>query len=225
MSHSTLKNTWHGSQNGNVSGGFIITIKHPSPGSFIMGLKKCTKCGKIKDSSLFKHKICKQCIYKHRKNWGLTHKGIAYTTYSTQKRNSKLRNHPLPSYTKEELYKWLISQDRFESLYDEWVKSNYDRWIKPSVDRINDYKPYTINNIQLTTWGENNIRAHMDVINGINNKQNTSIDQYSITGEYIETFHSIHDAGRKTNTYYQNISKVCRGLRNSAGGYIWKYKL
>lgn len=41
---------------------------------------------------------------------------------------------------------------------------------------------------------------------------------------FIKEFSSMHEAMRKTGIAYQNISKVCRGLRHTAGGYHWKYK-
>lgn len=37
-----------------------------------------------------------------------------------------------------------------------------------------------------------------------------------------EVFDSIHEAERKTGIRAQNISKVCLGKRNIAGGYHWK---
>ncbi len=39
MLSTPLKNTRHGSLSGNDSGGFITTIKHPSPGSLVMFVK------------------------------------------------------------------------------------------------------------------------------------------------------------------------------------------
>ncbi len=44
MLHTTLKNTRQGSRLGNVSGGSVVTIEHPSSGCFIMGIKKCLIC-------------------------------------------------------------------------------------------------------------------------------------------------------------------------------------
>lgn len=43
----------------------------------------------------------------------------------------------------------------------------------------------------------------------------------------IETgiiYDSIHDASRLTNIAYQNIFKVCKGKRKTAGGCHWKYE-
>jgi hypothetical protein len=51
MESKTLKNTRQGSLPGNGSGGSIVAIKHPSPGSFIM-----------KTHGLYKHKLYKVWI-------------------------------------------------------------------------------------------------------------------------------------------------------------------
>ena len=42
--------------------------------------------------------------------------------------------------------------------------------LAPSIDRKDDYKPYTFDNIQLTTWQQNKAKGHEDCKNGINNK-------------------------------------------------------
>lgn len=51
-----------------------------------------------------------------------------------------------------------------------------------------------------------------------------AVNQYEADGEtLIATFGSLHDAGRETGVAWQNISKVVRGVRPRAGGYVWKY--
>lgn len=47
-----------------------------------------------------------------------------------------------------------------------------------------------------------------------------SKDKTTLLNEFI----SIHEAARITGIAYQNISKVVRELRHTAGGYHWKYK-
>jgi hypothetical protein len=43
------------------------------------------------------------------------------------------------------------------------------------------------------------------------------------TSEVIKVWDSPIDVTREIGVAYQNISKVCKGLRNSAGGYGWKH--
>ena len=45
-------------------------------------------------------------------------------------------------------------------------------------------------------------------------------DNFNIIAEFA----SLHEAGRQTGVAWQNISKVCNGLRHTAGGFRWKYK-
>jgi len=50
------------------------------------------------------------------------------------------------------------------------------------------------------------------------------IIQMDINGSIIKEFESFKQAQSETNIKYTNISKVCRGLRDTAGGFKWKYK-
>lgn len=50
------------------------------------------------------------------------------------------------------------------------------------------------------------------------------IRQMDLMGNPVRIFMSLHDAGRGTGVAWQNISKVCNGLRKSAGGFRWAYK-
>lgn len=38
-------------------------------------------------------------------------------------------------------------------------------------------------------------------------------------------WHSMKEAERKTGVSHQDISRVCRGIRKSAGGFKWKYAI
>lgn len=48
--------------------------------------------------------------------------------------------------------------------------------------------------------------------------------QFSKDGVFIREFSSLRIADEKTGAWVGHISAVCRGKRNSAGGFIWKYK-
>lgn len=54
--------------------------------------------------------------------------------------------------------------------------------------------------------------------------QETKVNQLDLVGNFITTHVSLHEAERITGVTWQNISKVCRGLRKTAGGYKWEYK-
>ena len=48
--------------------------------------------------------------------------------------------------------------------------------------------------------------------------------QYSLSGELIKEYRCIRDAERKTGIDHITISRACRGILKTSGGYIWKYK-
>lgn len=59
------------------------------------------------------------------------------------------------------------------------------------------------------------VRAHSD-------KSCRSVLQI-YNGEIIKRFESIKQAGKETEITPSNISLACRGLRQTAGGFIWKF--
>ena len=49
------------------------------------------------------------------------------------------------------------------------------------------------------------------------------VAQLTLDGKIIKIFNSLNEAGRELNISSQNIGKVCKNERKSAGGYKWKY--
>lgn len=60
--------------------------------------------------------------------------------------------------------------------------------------------------------------------NGYFNSQLKPVLQYSKSGELIAEYSCIRDAERKTGIDHITISRACRGILKTSGGYIWKYK-
>ena len=57
--------------------------------------------------------------------------------------------------------------------------------------------------------------------------RSTPVNQYSLDGKYIRTFYGTREAGRQIGrgaTASANIAACCRGERNNAYGYLWKYQ-
>lgn len=48
--------------------------------------------------------------------------------------------------------------------------------------------------------------------------------QFTLDGEFVSKYISLHDASEKTNILRGTISLCCRGKYKQAGGYIWKYE-
>ncbi len=198
--------------------------------------KKCTKCGLIKDISLFNVRKdrpcgimsgCRQCLsaigVANSKAFNKTRRGVCSRIYNSQTYHSKKRNHPLPSYSKDDLREWILADISFEKLYLAWVSSGYNTRLKPSVDRLDDSKPYTLCNIQIVTFNENRSKSHMDGKSGLLQKARRYVTKYSLDGVAICSYISINEAARVNGVSAGNISSVCHNSGNTTGGFMWSF--
>ncbi len=193
----------------------------------------CTLCGIEKEISKYstrsdnerkRRTMCNDCSTIKTRDRSRTKKGVVRTIYNTQKQNSAIRGHSLPTYTEKDLRLWLYAQPEFHRLYDNWKRLDYQKDYKPSVDRKNDYVGYTMDNIQLMTWIENRDKAHRDMINGINTKSSKAVLQYDKEHNLIAEYFSMHEAERQTDCNIGGICNCCKGVFKTSGGFIWKYK-
>jgi len=196
--------------------------------------KVCTVCKVEKDYSEFSKRKklldghrsqCKFCDSVSGKKYFKTKEGLIARIYGGQRERSKHRGYIMPNYSREELQEWIFAQTNFQTLWDNWVKSNYDKMLVPSCDRDNDYKPYTLDSIKLVTWQDNFDKGHSDRVNGINNKHSKAVLQYDLQGNFINEYHSQMQASRETGVLNGDISACCLGVQKTAGGFIWKFKV
>jgi len=131
--------------------------------------KICTSCGIDKDKNEFHNSThttdkkigeCKECVYKSQLKFIRTKEGTAYRIYKKQVQKSGLRGHVPPSYTLEEFKAWLFSQDIFHVIFEAWECGGYQHLECVSCDREDRFKPYTFDNMSVTTWEENKRRWH-----------------------------------------------------------------
>ncbi len=59
----------------------------------------------------------------------------------------------------------------------------------------------------------------------LHQKNKRVILQYSRSGDFIKEWEGATHAQKKLKTIYAaNITQCCQGIKQSAGGYVWKYK-
>lgn len=201
----------------------------------VMESKKCTKCGEVKLFSEFYKRAstldgltyyCKVCATKEDLEYKRSKNGIISVIYNSQVSSSKKRNHPTPTYSKEQLKDWCLKQESFHELYDNWVVSGYDRWLKPSCDRTDDYQGYSLRRLRITTWGENKSKGENDRRSGIDNRSHKAVTSINIKTGVKKEYSSASIAARELGLYQTNISKCCLGNtgRITSGGYKWEFK-
>jgi len=69
-------------------------------------------------------------------------------------------------------------------------------------------------------------RKHTDISkfkNKINSPSRKSVAQFDLDGNLIGEYLSLREAGQNTGINKSHISRVCRGIQKTSGGYIWKF--
>ena len=193
--------------------------------------KKCTeeypldKFSKAKNNADGYSSVCKPCRVSINKEYWRTQIGRLSQIYSVQRMTSKQREHDPPTYTLKELSFWANSNGFFR-LWSAWRDNAFIKALTPSIDRLDPTKGYSLNNIRLVTWTENNDKAYTDRKSCVHiTKQNRGVNQLTVCGKHIATYGSISAAARHTGITRVNINDVCRGKKSchTAGGFCWEY--
>lgn len=152
--------------------------------------------------------------------------------YEKMKKKSIIRNMDLPSFTKEEFRSWAV-ENGIEKLLYNWKQSGFDKWLSPSVNRLDDYKTYTFDNMELITWKENSKKWYGSEKNietclkkmwlSDNIRGAKKVYKISLDGDVLATYPSIWEASRQNNANQSSISKVCRGLKKHHRGFKWAF--
>lgn len=188
---------------------------------------KCKNCNQEKDRTHFsinrgtRSKNCKECNKLYMINHRKTKIGLLAQIYGDQVKNSKKRGMPPPAYTLKEFQAFSMSNNQFNTLYKIWEESDYVSGFNPSCDRLNDYLPYTFDNIQYISWRENNTKIHKDTKEGKYIKRtDRAIIQFDLEGNLVKEWIKIAEAER---SFKIRLTYALNGERNTAGGYSWKY--
>ena len=149
-----------------------------------------------------------------------TKEGLIKRIYWNQRELSKKRGHHLPNYEFSELRDWAFNQPIFHSLFDNWVKSNYEKYIRPSFDRIDNKKPYTLDNLQIMTLRANCYKGSTLELDRTMLEE--SVYQKLPNGKVLAWYRSIMEAERITGIDDGHIKKVCNGEHETAGTFRWE---
>lgn len=196
--------------------------------------KKCKSCEQLKLFDAFSkargnrdghNNVCKPCVVLRNTLYWRTPRGRMSQTLVIQRANSVVRGHALPDYTLPQLTSWAI-QNGLEQLIEQWAASGYVKDLTPSVDRLDDAEGYSLSNIRLVTWKENNDKMYADRKSCVRiTRQNRKVEQLDTAGNVLAVFDSIAFAARSTGITRININDVCRGKKHclTAGGFYWRY--
>lgn len=205
---------------------------------------ECKICTKKRSEINYKNRKDSKEFKENRQSYSKEYRQLAKRTpegwyskiyYAMRKRNKENFDLELP-FTKEEFIQWINDnyKEKFERLFKIYVDSNCDKYLCPSIDRIDDYKSYTFDNMQLLTWKENDLKGTHGIKNKVSCAEvgkkycSKTVLQYDLLENLIMTFSSTHEVERITGIDASLIARACRryqdGYSGYAKGYYWHYK-
>ncbi len=149
-----------------------------------------------------------------------TPKGVLTNLYSKMKeRNIKRGFGELP-FSLKELQERFLGDDNYIKQFNIWVQNSYKKEYKPSFDRINPNRGYTIDNMQILSWGENRKKADWEK----SFLYTTPVVMCDINENIVRIFESTKEACTMTGFPQSTITMCCQGKLRSVKGYIFKYR-
>ena len=204
-------------------------------------LVQCPSCSSTRDVQVGnlkaqKSTLCRSCVNRLRSKYPQAADKTYHTIggrvsgmYSSQVSRSKKYGWNLPTYTRDELLDWVVNQPNYEQLFNDWKDSGFSQDRSLSIDRLDDYKPYSFDNIRLVDWETNNKKGSESQITGDNTKNCRAVRQLTMDGIPIQDFHSVKAAARTLGISATGVHEAAQGFRYnkspaySAGGYKWEY--
>lgn len=147
--------------------------------------------------------------------------------FSSMREKSKRRGHEF-NLSKPELINWLKENGVIEK-WEKYIKSGKAKELKPSIDRIDDYRNYSFQNMQLITWGENHKKGVNSIKHHVNaalkNKEKCKkVFHYDVNINLISVYNSLSHASEKTGIHSTDIARVCTGKRKQSHGFYFSYE-
>lgn len=182
----------------------------------------------------YKNKTKQEYMKEYRQQSKYTKSAWITKVYGRMKRDNKNKFgiSELP-FSKDDFIMWIENEYsiKFDKLFSEWVDSGFLKDKVPSVDRIDDYQSYILENMQILTWEENNLKGRNSEKNKNQIREMAKIKFSKIVYKVdmneeilIESFVSVREAGRQLNIDSSGIAKCCRGEIKSYKGFRWRYE-
>jgi len=145
-------------------------------------------------------------------------KPMIQAIWAAQNTSSRLRGHPPPTYTLNELREWCLSQRKFHTLWRNWKKVGYPKALKPSIDRLDNSRGYSFDNIQIVTARENLVNSVIG-----RNKKFTfglKVNQLDADGNVLATYINLKFLTKVTGICHNAITKAIK-QKTKYRGYYW----
>lgn len=93
---------------------------------------------------------------------------------------------------------------------------------KDKTRRAMSGKPKSLEAIEKSTKARTGLKRSIDTRERMSRSRQIEVEQWSLDGEYIQTYPSIKKATIESGC--NDISKCCKGKYKQSGGFVWKYK-
>ena len=149
-----------------------------------------------------------------------TPKGVLTNLYSKMQERNIKRGYGILPFSLSELHEIYLNDKNFLCIFKKWEEGNYRTELKPSFDRINPTIGYTLENIEIKTWGENRKKADWEK----SFIYTTPVVMLDKNGTVIREFGSTKEASLITGFSQSGITACCQGRYSQTNGYIFKYR-
>ena len=185
-------------------------------------MRYCNECNVLKPLNEYEpgRGKCNDCRKAYKLNYYRTKEGLLKKMFNSQIQRTN-KSGMIHNYSFDEFKNWIYTNN-YEELFYNWKESGYKTTLVPSVDRINNFKGYTLDNIELVTWAENRRRGHADRKSGKLFVNNRPIIRYDSRTKILGYFHSTREAERNTRVDHSSISRCISLGKKDKDGFYWR---
>ena len=106
----------------------------------------------------------------------------------------------------------------------EGIKRVLSEETKQKISKTQKGRKLSQETIQRRSMSQTGLKRSIETRKKIAEKAKIAVLMFDLADNFVAEYDSILEASTQTNIAKQNICKCCKGERNTAGGYIWKYK-